>query len=240
MNTDRRSFPEKPGSSGRAVTLVELLVVMAVMLVVLGIALGIFIESGRAARELGKNEAASLYAGEVMFKFRETIQGAVIPSNMEDTTINPETLVEFSDKRIRLLTYHLRGLESALYQVTWSNAQTVDGRPVINESITSIFNSRGSGHRKSISPLLPEDITPSVRFSYASAGTPGQTPDYRSSWLSSEWPDLIQVSLTLEDRKNPEQPLVFQSAFIPGLTVQRDASAASPQTAAGQVPGDLG
>jgi prepilin-type N-terminal cleavage/methylation domain-containing protein len=232
----RDNTPGDMNPPSRAMTLIELLVATAVMLVVLGIATEIFIESGRTARLLSNDEAASLYASEVMFKLRETIQSAVHPSNVSGTPEPPSTLVECNTDRLSLLTYRLRGTGSALYHVTFTNSVTEDGISIINERVRNVFDNKGPARNHTVAPLLPDDVTPLIRFSYASAGKPGQTPDYPSSWPAGQWPDLVQVTLTLVDRKKTGQPMIFQSAFMPGLVGhQRPSTSAKPlEATAGQ------
>jgi hypothetical protein len=100
-----------------------------------------------------------------------------------------------------------------------------DGLPVTMKIADVAGGGAGAGNPlANYDGMLPGHCRTALSFAYARAAQPGEEPNYQPGWPTGGWPDLVRITLTLTLDETPEQPLVFQTAVIPG----RIARAARP------------
>lgn len=207
------------------ITLIELLVAIAGMLVLLYIIYNIYDASQAASINTTRRQASIDFAVRTIDEVGQIVTGAVHPSNLDGQ--EPATRFQRNkftlpahrgDKGIRLVTVGAAEdpAEGVFYQV-------IDA-PI------------GAGEPGEPAPLTlggkAENFTPEVSFRYALESTPNAPVAYSDSLPDGQWPALIEVSVIVKaDEKDP-QPIELRTAFIPGGVPMTAPPPAQPEPAA--------
>lgn len=196
-------------------TMIEMLVTIGIAVIVLGLALGIMIESDRTTKRLTKVHSAAQYCDQTLSAATSLIEGAVALDNIEKTSdtqalANAQT---FKPAELQMLAYS----NGTLYRVRLAPEQ--DAGIVIRNFAVSSIGTAADKAAETIVPasvIKPDGFKPGIRFAYAGVTPPGQRPRYQDSWTSPGWPALIQVRVEAKI-DGQAQPIVLETAAIPGL-----------------------
>ena len=217
---------DRIGTSDRlGMTLVEIIVSMGVMVVVLGLVFGIAIQSDKATRKQQKRQQGMQYAELVIQEISETIRRAIVPADLAAEQDLAAVTPKFTAQELALPVIDV-GDQSALCLVTIAPGKNPnDERTTIERSIDPVANAAGGRPvTKSAAPIgtiLPEEYTPSVQFGYANVERPERMEAFQDQWPSDQWPDLIQITVTVSANDEQTRPIVLQTAVIPGLMPAR-------------------
>jgi Tfp pilus assembly protein PilV len=220
MRTARRTMPLTRPEVRRAVTLVELLVATAALVVVLGIALEMMIQSERATRQLSQRQIMLQQCEQALLRVSRLVAGAVAPQNLGALTkpvgVNPI----FSRRQLSVVTYDQESGVS-LNQVTVKpsgSAETPTAAPVIasHPVAETLGKQTALAREDSLISLTKTDYRTQITFAYARAGRPGEEPQYQDDWPADQWPDLVRITIRAESRAPGERPIELSTAVIPG------------------------
>ena len=233
-----RTLPPRRGAAGRrGMTLIEIMVVTGVLVVVLGLALGVGMESEKAGRKLIRRQNAILYCQTAMERIVSLVQGAIDPESLEGLTNRTVLNPILKSDELGLITI-LSVKESALTQMTIQNKKS---SPAGTQSIKSVHSPVAETTRGTVTPhevdlggVAPEEFIPSVTFAYAAAAPPDKEkgPAYLPTWDKPGLPDLIRITVRAEFA-NGESPIELETALIPGIVSAHGAAAGAPPQPAG-------
>lgn len=210
------------------VTLIELLVTMAVMLIVLGLVYGIALESGHATQKVTRYQMAIQYCEQVLQQASETVGAAVDPAELAVLKDSAEARPVFKKNEMAVLTLNAgRTPDHTLSRVRIRNIDAEGSPPVIGREVTYPL-------AKIITKTVPmiemdddmlggvlvEDMKCSIRFAYAATpAEPGNVADsdYKDTWTSPGLPALVRISVVGKLDGDPGHPIELQTAVIPGL-----------------------
>lgn len=209
-----------------AMTMIELLVTIGIAVVVLGLALGILVESDRTTRRLTRIHTAAQYCDQALSAAIAMIEGAVAAGNIEITS-DTQALAQaqtFKANELQMLAYRNGTLCRATLAPRPGEEIRIRHFPISAVGTASI---KADESNDPVSAIEPAGFKPSIRFAYAGTTPPGQRPRYQDSWTSPGWPALIQVQVEAKlDGGN--QPIVLETTAIPGLVPARTAKEARP------------
>lgn len=210
-----------------AMTMIELLVTIGIVVVVLGLALGILVESDRTTRRLTQLHAAAQYCDQTLSAATAMIEGAVAADNIK--TSDTQTLAQaqtFKSNELQMLAYS----NGVLYRVNLS-PRPGEGIVIKRDPVSGV-GSAGAGAvtpmDEKASAIAPAGFKPNIRFAYAGTTPPGQRPRYQDAWTSPGWPALIQVQVEAKLDAQGQPPIVLETAAIPGLVPARNVKEARP------------
>ncbi len=210
----------------RAMTLVELLVGMVVMLTILGLAFGISTETSRATRKITRRQHAMDYCQRALTQITEHLGSAVAPQQLTGLANRDAIKPRFESDTISVPTYNHR-LSEFLRMTTFSVEENKEAEvSYLQLSVDPVVETVGSQSVaqkvvESVTGITPDEFSVVVAFGYAEAASPGHPPRYQDSWPADQWPDLIQVKLMATLKQDSAQPIELQTAVIPGVLLGR-------------------
>jgi hypothetical protein len=202
-------------------TMVEVLVATGALAVVLAIALAMMMETRHAARQTGERQAMLQQSQAALTRVGSILSGAVAPRNLTALT-NPSGVVNpiFTQDRLTVVVYDRQG-GGFLNQVTVDSSGATGGQaqgPMLQ--YRPVAETIGSQTARALDlPLIDAgsgDYRTRMTFAFARAGAPGESPEYRESWPSAEWPDLVRITVVAESEKAGYGRIELSTAVIPG------------------------
>ena len=209
--------PRRP----QGMTMVELLVGMAVMLIVLGMTFGIAIESNRATQKITRRQHAINYLQRALSQVCEHLRASVPPEQLTGLANRDAIRPRFESDSLSVPTYdHAQG--DCLCMVTISPSQKGEmDISYIQRSVDPVVETIGGGvaqkRTESLGGLTPELFSATIEFGYAQAVQPGQMPEYQSNWDTEKWPDLVRIKVRARMHDAAEPPIELQTAVIPAV-----------------------
>lgn len=217
MIAGRPNHAWNPCRAGRrAFTRVELLVMVAALAVVLGLALGLMVESDHAAAKITRHEVAVQYCQAALDEVTRALRGAVPPAGVKMNDAATSAF-RFGRDELALLVID-KNTTGGLSLVTFANARDNGPLPAGIVRGRGAFPAAGPAHFESLGGARPERVKPSIRFGYAAAARPGVKVDYRDVWTSAALPALVQVTVAarLDGSVRALPDIELQTAVIPG------------------------
>jgi type II secretory pathway pseudopilin PulG len=226
----------RPPRAGRAVTLVELLVTMGVLLVILTLAGGIMVESERVSKKIVRYQQAVQYCQRAMDQALATVAAAVAPEAVAAPAEGSEPLApSFSSTQLSVLAFN-HDAPPYLCRMTLSlnNEPGLPPRLVRQvRPIAAFLGNRKQAVQERLDDLggvPPEDrFRPTMNFRYAGTVEPGRMPAYVDEWTSGGLPALIQISIGGKLDTDPGHEIHLETAVIPGLLPKTARPAPAPQ-----------
>lgn len=194
------------GRSRRAVTLVELLVAGAVLVVVLGIALGMWTQSEKSAQRLIARESALQFTQTQMRRIQLILDQAYLPQT--SSSLAPPVLT--GDRFEAWRTNDAGRPQRVSISLSEDRTRIIVG---LGEDGPTTGTNLGLGR----AVQAPEGVTLGLEFAYAGRIRPGEPPEYRDAWNEMEPPALVRVALTADLPDSREPSIRLQTATIPGL-----------------------
>ncbi len=227
----KRSSATLSTAMRRGVTLVELLVTIATLVVVLGLALAVAGETEHATRRIVRFQRALQYCQQAMDQVTGAIRAAVDPTALAGLRNQTILAPHFRERELELFVYD--SIDGALTQVRLHQT-TEDEKVVLRRDAGTVSETAGGRQMKKPNDKLggpsDEDFTPSLRFRYAAGAQPGKPPEYKNEWTQAGLPALIQVTIEARFDDDRDGVIVLQTAEIPGMlaaTLPIDAAAAA-------------
>lgn len=186
----------------RALTLIEILVVIAVGVMVFGLILEIFISTNRAADKEITRTSMAQEAALIAQQIEQVLKGYRV--DLTSQRINPE----FSSERLTCIAISFQP-DSLSRIVTLSN-QSQDNRTRIVKEAVSLFESTDKTKEMEILGLKEEVIDTTISFEYATQ-IQDLSPVWRSEISPMESPLLIRYMITVKDGRNRVKPLLITS-----------------------------
>ena len=186
----------------KALTLVELLVVIAVGVMVFGLILQIFISTNRAADKDTTRSTMAQEASLIAQQVEQALQGYRVELTAQQ--INPE----FTPERLTFIALQFQP-DSTARTVTLMN-QVQDNHNRIVEVTVSIPEAVDKKRETNILGLKEELIDTSILFEYATQ-IEDLTPVWQGEISVTEIPLLIKYTITVKDVRNRVKPLVITS-----------------------------
>lgn len=199
-------------------TLVELLVTIGILVVVLGLALGMMMESDRASRKILRSQAGIQYCQVILNEAVRTVRAAVAPANFaagDPARLAPrltagELTLPACDAGSPV-TFSLTTLTT-----DYSGKEPVGiirRRVALGDAATSAVRAEILGGAR------PERLHPTIRFAYAGMPVPGRGVSYQDTWSSATLPALVRITVEAHLTGSLSRPpeISLQTAVIPGL-----------------------
>lgn len=197
------------------ITLVELLVGLAGMTLVMGIAYDIYDETLRASRKMIHRQSALDYGVTVIDATSKLLHGAIHPDDLDlKVSVGPS----FSGDSLSVLSYS-GAASNGLKLVTIFAAGDDDEGPPYRRRVSPVPGATGEGPaEESAAPLGTnvEGFTPTLSFRYATEAKAGSPINYVDSLKAGQWPVLIEITVSSELIDHPGHPVVLTTSVIPG------------------------
>ena len=217
-----RSTPRRP----RGVTIVEILIATAGLVVILGLAWSIYDETQTASRKMIKRQSAIDYSVRVMDVITKLLRDAVAPENLDDPSIVKPV---FSRETLSIPAYRTSGSVGLdLVTIALSpNRESGEYYVRIDKPNAHATGTQGVSERRNALGGLVEGFEPTLSFAYALEAAPGRPVDYRDELAEGQWPALIRVTIVAELEEYKDKPVKLSTAVIPGR-LPRSKTAQSP------------
>ncbi|HOE96729.1 MAG TPA: type II secretion system protein [Candidatus Sumerlaeota bacterium] len=229
----------------RGMTLVELTVASGALVVVLGLALGIMLESRGATDEITRRQQAIQYSQQVIEQVTGLLRSAVPPAELTGIRERGVIRPEFRADQLSVPTYE-HPLGSYLCMATVSNAAGGEA----GESVTRIVRTldpvmetvagevaRKDSGRLGLAPL--EGMSAAIEFGYAAPRRPGEAVEYQPRWEGEGFPPLVRVRVTVQPRDPKASPIALQTAVAPGMRPPAPAATDTPTTVPAALTGPI-
>ena len=220
-----------------AITVVELLVATAGLLVVMFIVLRIYEQTATAAKKMTSRQTAIDYGIGVIDEIGRLLYDAIAPGDLDLQDPSAAGAL-FQSDRITIASFP-RGASAGLYLITVAPAEDPSegtyyeqGEKPVSEA-TGTEPVEGGGGGGGITRPFPLgvkalDFKPTISFRYAlEAPQPGASINYSESLEEGQWPALVEVSVFIEREDDPLRPIELRTAIIPGRRQSGPASASS-------------
>jgi hypothetical protein len=200
---------------------IELLIAIAGMVVVTGLAWGIFDETQKASAKMTRRQAAIDYAVAVQDEITNLLYSAVAPGNLDQ----PASVNSVFERERLAVPVYVHGAAAGLYVVEIRPAadqpDDAEGEPqsVYYEKLeTPVAAATGSAPvSEKVTPLggKTPDFKPRISLRYAASATPGQTA-FLDTLGEGQWPALIELTIRIELPEYPTRPVLLTTAIVPG------------------------
>ena len=182
-------------SSRRAMTLIEIMVVVAITVVTLGVVMGIMTDTNRAIDRKQSELAMATYAQSISNEVSEVIGSAVAPSYLDGNTGSVPLV--FTSSRCTLIS--ARGIDQNANFLLWEIGNA-DGEVFLSTHVLDAARQTGKVREtaKRTVGVSSSRFKASVDFSYAASSTP-MGPVFKSKFSSSNMPKLVRVHVVIKD-----------------------------------------
>lgn len=231
-------------STRGGLTLVELLVTIAILVVVLGLALGMMVESDRASRKILHTQTGIQYCQAIMNEAVRTVRSAVAPSNFSGAVDPARLATRFTADELTLPACDPAGIITFSRTTLTTELNGKESLGVVRRRLALADAATSATRTDVLGGARPDRMYPAIRFAYAAQPIPGQKIDYRDTWSSPTLPALVRITvevrLTGSTSHAPE--IILQTAVIPGLVPPQTiaatvaAPAATPEPAPTPAP----
>ena len=228
----------KASAARRGITLVELIVASAIMVVVIGLGLGIASSTEKAGQRITKRQAAILYAQTSLQQVADAATGAIDPEALNSVTNRTPLAPVLTQDELGIMRYvDMEGptLVSELFRAQKSDA----GATFLAAQIQPLAETARGAVGSTLNPIggsKPDGFTPSLEFAYASAPAPGQAAAYAPQWTAPGLPDLIRITIRVQFDAQEENAIELQTAVVPGFVRTVSAAPAPVEPAAPAAP----
>jgi prepilin-type N-terminal cleavage/methylation domain-containing protein len=226
----------RPGLTRRAMTLVEVLVVSAILVVVLGLAYEAAQSSSRATDAISGRQQALVACQRAEMLAARTLEKAIAPSNLTGASASKASPVF---KRQGMTVYALDAGGERLERVvidapaaapaTAAAATPSSVRAASPCLLTRSAVDASGGAQSASQPIFGANDIPGYRlelsFAYANAPDPGQEPAWRDDWPAGQWPDLALIRARAVSRVAGARAVELVTAVVPGGVHGTPASA---------------
>jgi hypothetical protein len=196
----------------RGLALVELLALGGV----LGLALGLMAETGRAAREMLRFEGAMQYCQQAMDETVRLVRAAVPPASLQGTAAPSLLAPRYTRRELALIVAEGGGFS----RVTLDSVDNEKNQAALRRRTLALAGASATTRTEELSRIpRPERFEPGIRFAYAAPPTPGQPVSYQDEWTSATPPALVRITIQalVGNGEANSSPIELQTAVIPGL-----------------------
>lgn len=230
----------------RAFTLIEIMVTVAVMLIVLGLAYGALHESGKATRQLILRQEATQYCLGVSEQITRMLRTAIPPGELNAQGVRSAVKPRFEARELSVIALDPQDARDLCQITVYNEVDTQEEDAQVVRQVNTLPGSGGKVAEKRTERLgagKPEGFRPEVRFSYAQVASPDAPPVFKNQWPADQWPDLIRVTMRVELSRTSEAEgqsgsppdLEFSTAVIPGgLPVRQETPTTTPRADGGR------
>ncbi len=224
----------------RGMTLVEILTAIGGLVVVGGLALGVFEQTQTASLKMTQHQNAADLGARVMDEISSLLREAIPPENLD----NPAVAVAFMEDRATFPA-HLGKSAEGLFLVSFEPVGEEGEKGDVIQKAILLAPAGNEDQNKGSERLLfgtspqingPEGLSPTVSFRYARQAKPGEPVPYVAELKPGEWPALVEVTIRIGLSREPEHPVVLRTALIPGWLPSSAKSLASPKSTVGPEP----
>lgn len=207
--------------SRRAVTLAEMLIAMAGLVIIGGMALGVYENTQSAATKMTRRQGAIDYAVRVMDEISEAVSDALPPENFASAPAPNE----FKGPRIAVLTYSGRkapGLSLVALEAKNGKLSRIERQiepPAGGARVTGDLDASLAGRF--------DDVPLFIAFRYAAESKLGQPVVYVNELPAGQWPALVEITLRATLPEDPLRPIELRTAAIPGRIPRRAGTEAA-------------
>lgn len=213
--------------SDRAMTLLEILVSVGVMVAILGIAYGMVIESERSSQKIDQRETAMVYCQRVIDRVSTVLRAAVPPVDLAVGTTPVEPVFEANRLSVMMLDRETTGglarVSIALEPAGRNGAGTIQYR-----------REPAGGGTQGVSQddffeALPKDAKVGLEFGYAGMQAPEALASYQPTWPADGWPTLVRIRVNVTTGEEPGNTVELETAVIPSMIPHSVRPAANPE-----------
>jgi len=195
----------------RAMTILELMVVMGGLTIVSAITYDIYDETQRASQKMIDRQSAIDYGVTVIDATTKLLRDAVHPGDLDvKVAVGPS----FKANGLSVHSY-LNDPAQGLRLVTLSISEEGE----LTQKNATVQGATGEGAQEETSNVVGTVIKgfePTVSFRYATQAQAGSAVSYVDSLEAGQWPVLIEITITSELPSNPGHPVELKTAVIPG------------------------
>lgn len=222
----RISFRRRLASSRRSgVTLIEIIVAMAGLVLVMGVVLGIYDETQKAAQKMVKRQASIDFAVSFVDQSAALLRNAVNPGNL-DVAVTPA----FAPDRLSVPAYG-DPASNGLFLVSLRPTDSEDAShpyEIVRKTLAGAGDTPAEEESVSTYGQPLEHAEPVVRFRYAMESKPGAPVAYVERLGSGQWPVLVEISVEVPAGSDGEDPIRMRTAVIPGRVGPTVAATPTP------------
>lgn len=203
-----------PNHSRRGVTIIEMLVAIAMLVVVIGLTLGIVIQTEKASSQLTRRMSMATDCQTILNDMCQALSRAADPAQF-DGIENAEAIAPvFAADSISLPTLS-QGRELTLNMMTLGTILDEEGATRATIHYRPMADDAPVGKHRQLGQT-PDRYDLTVSFAYAAAPQPGAGPDYHDTWDGQGLPALIRVKVEGVADGN-DVPFKLQTSVIPGM-----------------------
>jgi hypothetical protein len=221
-------FQSRRAQSG--LTVIELIIAVAGMTVVAGLAYGIYDETQKASVKMSTRQAAIDWAVRVNDEIASLLYNSVAPGNFDQ----PGLVQPAFEKNRLVVPAFPRGASEGLYQIEIRPAaENTEGVHFERHELPIAAATGNDPVAETTTPIggKTDQFTPQISFRYAASADPGNGAAYTEVLNPGEWPALIEVTIRIELPDYPTRPVLLQNAFIPGYLPKNDIIVTEPSAA---------
>lgn len=204
----------------RAVTLVELLVATAGMVIVMGLVYKVYDATQAASIKMSRRQGAIDYGVRVMDETTALLRRALAPSNVEG--LENDRAV-FGPDRFTVPAFP-RSASEGLYLITIRPSESEEGGVAYERFEQPVDLATGEKPVEEIVRTLGGkdlEFEPELSFRYALEATPGRKVNYVDSLEPGQWPVLVEVRIKIELEEYEGLPVELRTSVIPGRVAMR-------------------
>lgn len=212
-------FLNHPSASRRGMTLIELAITSAMMVVIIGLALGMMTQTQKAAKLVNERLAVTGDCQRILAQTSDMIRHGIRPENLNGFSEPVE--LQWSAERLQMATLEQgTSVSLCLLSIGQKPGDGEQDEPIIAH-YTPLGGVGSSGaviarERETTFPGGSEGYRYHLSFAFAAAAAPGQPVDYQKHWETGT-PDLVRLRLVAEPKEEGD-PVTFQTAVIPGYS----------------------
>lgn len=211
------------GQRQRAMTMVEILVAIGAMVVILGVAYGMVIESERASRKIAQREASMQYCQRVIEQVSATLRAAVPPSAFKAGVA--KTGATFEASRFSVMTLDRESTGGLMRVTIGLDPEAHDGAGAILRRLEAVDGENVTVSEDDFYMALAETSRVELEFGYAGPQKPDMLANYQATWPGGDWPSLVRVVVRVKSGSEDEELIELETAVIPSM-VPRPAKVA--------------
>lgn len=216
-------------------TLIELMVAIAGMLVVMFIVYELYDQTQSASLKMTKRQSAIDYSVQIIDKTTQLLAQAVSPENLE----NPGSVTPvFKNDQLTVPSYR-EDASAGLYRVTIRKAENEGESVYFVRNEAPVASATGQQPVKETTEPFggkTKDFKPEISFRYALTAKPGAPVEYVNELPSGQWPALVEVAVAIKlEPTDPQGEVVeMRTSCIPGQIAKSEIAKAQPAPAPAQ------
>lgn len=199
----------------RAMTLIEVMVTIGIMVVVMGMAFTVYDQTLKASLKMTTRQAAMDYSILTMDQIVGMLGDAIAPTDLDD----PAAVAASFGPGSLSVPVNKTGAGGGLYLLTLRRAKP-ERAEVPFEIEQTLIKARGDSGALIKSTLAlggrVKDFQIEMSFRYALESRPGEPVRYVDRLEPGQWPALIQVTLSATMDDYPKEPVALTTSVIPG------------------------